>query len=145
MIAWRWNENAPAFLVRLAPNENFMLGNVVNSVNEVVTTINFSTTFTLGDVLLAEGLPSKAQLIFYDMSMTPNPTAPLLVALNYEKAGFWATASVKCSYAATFWNAPVRFTITDDFTYISQGMIIPVERKSFFANLYKISRQTCIV
>ena len=143
MVTWSWKEDAPPYFERLPSGASFMLGNEIFSTKEIVSGINFSTTFTLGDVLRAQDVPSAAQLGYSNANGASGSSTSLLVALDYQQAGFWATGIVTCPYSLNFWNAPVRFNISDNFIDTLFDTIMASDRKTFIADIYRISRKTC--
>ena len=142
-IWWTWNENAPDFLKNVPTNPNFPVNGEILSTNEVVTRIIFTPRLTLGDIVLAKGLPSASQLIFSGMITTPDISVAAIITLEYEADGFSVSGTKTCPYSTDLWNTPAQLTITNDFNGLSLGTVRSIDRATFLNSIHRSSNLMC--
>ena len=140
---WVWGNNAPEFLKTVLINRNFPVQGEVRSPNGIVSSIGFSPHLTLGDIVLAWGLPRRSQLIFGGIIVTPNPSVSAVITLEYEADGFWASGDLKCPYTADIWNTSVRLMITNEFNDMSLGTVRAIDRSTFLNSIHRTSNLMC--
>jgi hypothetical protein len=142
-IWWTWSKNAPDFLKSVPINPTFPVNGEILSPDEVVSSILFTPHLTLGDIVLAKGLPPMSQLIFGGIILRPSQSVPAIISFEYPADGFWASATLQCPYTSNLWNAPARLTITNDFNGMSLGTVRAIDRKTFLNSIHRTSNLMC--
>ena len=142
-IWWTWNQNAPDILKSAPINPTFPVNGEVHSNSELVSSIRFRPNLTLGDIVLAMGLPPASQFVFGGIILIPNQSVPAIITLEYEKDGFWATGTAKCPYTADLWDIPAQLTITNDFNGTSLGTVRPIDHATFLDSIRRTSNLMC--
>jgi hypothetical protein len=142
-IWWTWNQNAPDILKSAPISPTFPINGEVHSNSELVSSIRFRPNLTLGDIVLAMGLPPASQFVFGGIILIPNRSVPAIITLEYEKDGFWATGTAKCPYTANLWDIPAQLTITNDFNGMSLGTVRPIDRATFLDSIRRTSNLMC--
>ncbi len=142
-IWWTWNKNAPDFLRNAPTNPNFPVNGEILSSNQVVTRILFTPRLSLGDIVLARGLPSTSEFIFSGMIITPSQSITAIISLEYQADGFWVSGSPRCPFTADLWHTSAQVTTTNDFNGLSLGTIRRIDRATFMHSIRRISNLMC--
>ncbi len=142
-VVWRWRQGTPEYLESISPPASFGLRSELGVTKLWVSSISYSTRYTLGDVVLAWGLPSTSLLTLLNPSGAASLSIPANIALDYQQEGFIATIFLSCPYTADLWHTPVRITLAGNLRTISIAPIMTIERRFFLPAIRRSSNRAC--
>lgn len=139
---WAWREGTPDYLASISPWASFTLRSDFGG-TPFVSSITYSTRYTLGDVVLTWGLPSTSLLTLLNPSGAISRSIPSTITLDYQQEGFIATIFLACPYTADLWHTPVRITLAGNLRTISIAPVMNIERRFFLPAIRRTSNRAC--
>lgn len=139
---WTWRDGMPDYFASISPWASFTLRSDSGG-DLMVSSITYSTRFTLGDVVLTWGLPATSLLTLLNPSGAASLSIPANIALDYQQEGFIATIFLTCPYTADIWHTPVRITVAGNLRTISIAPIMTIERRFFLPAIRRSSNRAC--